>query len=304
MDSLIATRNGRMLEVREYGDPAGHPAFFFHGLIGSHHQASYVAEQAARQGLRIIAPNRPGVGRSEFVERASALEAVPDVEDLAAALGLDDFSVIGLSGGTPYALACLYRLGARVRTTTVISGVGPMRLRGALAGMDRQRRVALEIGSRYPHLALQEARRWGERFKADPEAFLDRLVATWSSADRALFEDRRIFELFLLDLHQVFVDGSGPETFAQELKLYRNYGFSPADLPRERRVTLWHGLHDVIIPPAMAWKMTQILPCCESHFVPGGHFVAITIAEQILTRLKEHLREPSPAAAGSGQSAS
>src|SRR5208337_467078 len=304
MDSLFTTRNGRMLEVREYGDPAGHPAFFFHGLIGSHHQASYIAEQAARQGLRIIAPNRPGVGRSEFVERSSALKAVPDVEDLAATLGIDQFSVIGISGGTPYALACLLRLGARVRTTTVISGVGPMRLPGALAGMDRQRRVAIEIGSRYPHLARQEARRWGERFKADPETFLDRLVATWSAADRALFEDRRIFELFLLDLRQVFVDGCGPETFAQELKLYRHYGFSPADLPRESRVTLWHGLHDVIVPPTMAWKMTQVLPCCESHFVPGGHFVAITIAVQILSRLKEHLHEPAPSAASSGQAAS
>lgn len=304
MDSLFTTRNGRLLEIREYGDPAGHPAFFFHGLIGSHHQASYIAEQATRQGLRIIAPNRPGVGRSEFVERASALEAVPDVEDIASALGLDGFSVIGISGGTPYALACLYRLGARVRTTTVISGMGPMRLPRALVGMDHQRRVALEIGSRYPHLARQEAKRWGERFKADPKAFLDRLVATWPAADRALFEDRRIFDLFLLDLRQVFIDGRGPETFAQELKLYRNYGFSPADLPRESRVTLWHGLHDVIIPPAMAWKMTQILPCCESHFVPGGHFVAITIAAQILSRLKEHLQESAPSRTSSCQAVS
>jgi pimeloyl-ACP methyl ester carboxylesterase len=304
MDSLFATRNGRMLEVREYGDPAGHPAFFFHGLIGSHHQASYIAEQAARQGLRIIAPNRPGVGRSEFVERASALEAVPDVEDIAAALGLDEFSVIGLSGGTPYALACLCRLGPRVRTTTVISGMGPLRLPRALVGMDRERRVALEIGSRFPRLARRGAKRWAERFKADPEAFLKRIVATWPVADRALFEDRRIFELFLLDLRQVFVDGSGPETYAQELKLYRNYGFSLADLPRKSHVTLWQGLHDVIVPPAMAWRMTQILPCCESHFVPGGHFVAITIADQILIRLKKHLHEPASSGSGSRRSAS
>ena len=68
-DNLITTRTGRMLEVREYGDPAGHPALFFHGLIGSHHQASYIAEQAMQHELRIIAPNRPGVGKSEFVER-------------------------------------------------------------------------------------------------------------------------------------------------------------------------------------------------------------------------------------------
>ena len=70
--NLIATRTGRKLEVKEYGDPAGHPALFFHGLIGSHYQASYIADQAMQQELRIIAPNRPGVGRSEFVERNRA----------------------------------------------------------------------------------------------------------------------------------------------------------------------------------------------------------------------------------------
>jgi pimeloyl-ACP methyl ester carboxylesterase len=288
-DNLITTRTGRLLEVREYGDPGGHPAFFFHGLIGSHHQASYIAEQATQHELRIIAPNRPGVGRSEFVERKSALEAVPDIEDLTAALQIDQFSVIGISGGAPYALACLLRLGPRIRTATVISGMGPMRLSGALQGMDRQRRIALEIGSRFPNLAKQESRRWGERFRAHPTAFLNRLVATWPASDQELFARQDIFELFLRDLQQVFIDGSGPETFAQELRLYRNYGFSPADLPQESYVTLWQGLDDVIVPPAMAWTMAQTLPRCEAHFVPGGHFVAITISDQIIARLKQHL---------------
>ncbi len=288
-DHLIATRTGRMLEVREYGDRAGHPALFFHGLIGSHHQASYIAEQAMQHELRIIAPNRPGVGRSEFVGRKSALEAVPDIEDLTAALQIDQFSVIGISGGAPYALACLYRLGPRVRTATVISGMGPMRLSGALQGMDRQRRLALELGSRYPNLAKQESRRWGEQFRAHPTAFLNRLVSTWPAADQELFAHQEIFDMFLRDLRQVFIDGSGPETFAQELRLYRNYGFSLADLPQDSYVTLWQGLDDVIVPPAMAWKLAQVLPRCEAHFVPGGHFVAITISDQIIARLKHHL---------------
>ena len=68
-DNLIAMRTGRKLEVREYGDEAGHPVFFFHGLIGSHHQASYIADHARQKGLRLIAPNRPGVGGSEFTRR-------------------------------------------------------------------------------------------------------------------------------------------------------------------------------------------------------------------------------------------
>ena len=142
--NLLVMRDGRKLEVTEYGDRAGHPTIFFHGLIGSHHQASYISEEAGRIGIRIIAPNRPGVGRSEFIERKSALEAVADVEDVARALQLDEFSLIGISGGTPYALAALSRMADRVKTVTVISGMGPMRLSGALRGMDRRRRIALD----------------------------------------------------------------------------------------------------------------------------------------------------------------
>src|SRR4051794_32799140 len=192
-EHLISMRDGRKLEVREYGDPSGRPALFFHGLIGSHHQASYIDAQARNHGLRIIAPNRPGVGRSDFVARGSALDAVPDAEDLTAALGVGEFSVIGISGGTPYALATLYRLEDRVRTATVISGMGPTRMPGGLVGMDRRRRLILELGSRSPQLAWRAFEVEARRFRADPERLLDRLVATWSAPDRKIFERRDVF---------------------------------------------------------------------------------------------------------------
>jgi pimeloyl-ACP methyl ester carboxylesterase len=288
-NNLIVVRSGRKLEVQEYGDPSGHPVFFFHGLIGSHYQASYVAEQAERDALRIIAPNRPGVGRSEFVSRKSGLDAVDDVEDLAAALELDDLSVIGISGGTPYALAACCRLGRRVRTVTIISGMGPMRLPGALDGMERRRRFFLWAGSRYPRLARRVFNAAAHRFRADPERFLQRLITTWSIPDQHLFRRGAVFELFLKDLHQVFTEGNGAEGLAQELTIYRNYGFSLGALPPRQRVTLWHGLSDNIVPPAMAWKMVRALPNAEATFVPGGHFMAIDSASQIIARLKQLL---------------
>jgi pimeloyl-ACP methyl ester carboxylesterase len=289
MTHNIRLRSGRSLEVWEYGDPDGHPTLFFHGLIGSHYQASYISEQAKLAGLRIIAPNRPGVGRSDFVKRKTSLEAVPDVENLVGALKLPEFSVIGISGGTPYALATLYRLTHQVRTVTIISGMGPMQLPGALRGMERRRRLFLRAGSRYPRLARRVFQKASERFKADPEEFLDRLVATWSAPDQAIFQRRNIFELFLKDLHEVFTAGVGAEGLAQELAIYRHYGFSLEDLPRDKRITLWQGLTDTIVPPAMAWTMTQHLPNCETHFVPGGHFVAVDVAGQIIARLVQDL---------------
>jgi pimeloyl-ACP methyl ester carboxylesterase len=289
MPDTIVVSDGRLLEVREYGDPGGYPALFFHGLIGSHHQASYVADQARRAGLRIIAPNRPGVGRSEFVKRQSALEAVPDVVDLARTLRLDEFSVIGISGGAQYALAVLHRLGERVRTATLISGMGPAQLPGALHGMDQRRRIILAAGSRYPQIARKAFEIAAKRFHAHPERFLKRLVKTWAPPDQHLFERREVFDLFLKDIDQVFVNKNGPESMAQELTLYRNHGFSLGDLPASRRITIWHGLTDNIVPPAMAWKMVLALPNAEAHLLPGGHFMAIDAAGSIIERLMQQL---------------
>jgi pimeloyl-ACP methyl ester carboxylesterase len=288
--NMVAVRSGRKLEVQEYGDRAGHPVLFFHGLIGSHHQASYVADRAQSQGLRIIAPNRPGVGGSEFVARASALDAIEDIEDVAAALELDTFSLIGISGGAPYALAVLHRLGHRVRTVTIISGMGPMQLPGALHGMDQRRRLFLGAGSRYPQLARRAFQTAADRFRADPDRFLRGLITTWSVPDQQLFQRREVFDLFLKDLHQVFTEGKGAEGLAQELTIYRNYGFSLGELPASHRVILWHGLSDPIVPSAMAWKMVHALPNGEAHFVPGGHFMAIDAAGQIIARLGQMLQ--------------
>jgi pimeloyl-ACP methyl ester carboxylesterase len=291
---MFTLRDGRRLEVVEYGDPSGHPTFFFHGMIGSHHQASFIAEQAGNRGLRLIAPNRPGVGQSELVERKTPLEAVADVEDLAEALGFEMFSLIGISGGTPYLLATLRSLGARIRTVTVLSGMGPIGLPGALKGMRRSHRLGLEIGSRHSALALREFRRWSASFQRDPTRFLDRFIAGSCLADRVLFRGRALYETFLADMHQVFDSPRGPESLAQELRLYRAYGFKLSDLPSDRCITLWQGLDDDVVPPSMAFAMARRLPNCEAHFVAGGHFVAASIAGRIIDRLVEQLGATPP----------
>ena len=62
-------------------------------------------------------------------------------------LGLESFSVLGSSGGGPYALACAHELPERVTRAGVISGVGPYNARGATRGMRWQNRVGFQVGA-------------------------------------------------------------------------------------------------------------------------------------------------------------
>ena len=80
------------------------PIMFFHGFPGSRLRASSIGhEAAARAGVRVIAPDRPGMGLSTFQPGRRIVDWPGDVAALADALGLPTFAVAGVSGGGPYA---------------------------------------------------------------------------------------------------------------------------------------------------------------------------------------------------------
>ena len=54
--------DGGTLAWDEYGDPQGRPVFYFHGWPSSRLQGSLLHGPALRHGLRVICPDRPGVG--------------------------------------------------------------------------------------------------------------------------------------------------------------------------------------------------------------------------------------------------
>src|SRR5262249_37258319 len=100
---LITLADGRRLAFCEYGAPQGKPVFSFPGWPGSRLEARLAAPTARRFNARLIAVDRPGFGRSDFKKRRTLVDWPGDVAKLADALGLDRFSIAGVSGGGPYA---------------------------------------------------------------------------------------------------------------------------------------------------------------------------------------------------------
>jgi pimeloyl-ACP methyl ester carboxylesterase len=136
--SSVQLRDGRRLTYRTLGRPGGFPVLYLHGAIGSPRWHSAELDAAvASLGIRYLAVNRPGFGGSDPRPERTVADYGADVEDLTDALGLERFSVIGVSAGAPFALACAWALPARVVAVAAASPLAPspaIRYRVPVAG--------------------------------------------------------------------------------------------------------------------------------------------------------------------------
>jgi pimeloyl-ACP methyl ester carboxylesterase len=111
---------------------------------------------AASRGIRLLSYGRPGYGGSSPSPDRTVASAARDVAQVAAALGVSRFAVMGASGGGPHALACAALLAGRVTGTVCLAGPAPFTedfdwfagmvsdggLRAAVAGRDARARFA------------------------------------------------------------------------------------------------------------------------------------------------------------------
>src|SRR5205823_8781967 len=115
--------DGRTLAYAEWGDPAGRPIVTCHGTPGCRLNRHPNQDLVRSTGARVIAFDRPGYGRSTRNAGRRVVDVVPDVVALVDHLGLDEFAVVGGSGGGPHALAVAASMPDRVTRVGCIVGV-------------------------------------------------------------------------------------------------------------------------------------------------------------------------------------
>ena len=153
LDSSLRLRSGRRLGYAEYGRADGWPVLFFHGFPGSRYEGRLLDGAARTVGVRIIAPDRPGFGLSDF-KPARGMGSWPfDVAELADRLGVGRFSVLGFSGGGPYAAVCGHRLRYRLLAVGLLSGMGPTDAPSGVQGMRLFGQLELALARRTPWMA-------------------------------------------------------------------------------------------------------------------------------------------------------
>ena len=118
----VRLADGRSLALGDVGPSDGLPVMYLHGAIGAPlERRGALALAIETLGVRLLLPQRPGFGGSDPHPDRTLLDFASDLEQVADALELPAFALVGVSAGGPYAIAAGHRLGARVRVAAVAS---------------------------------------------------------------------------------------------------------------------------------------------------------------------------------------
>lgn len=284
-EGTVRLPDGRHLGFAEFGHPEGDPVLWFHGTPGARLQVPPEVEPEGRaRRLRVIAVERPGNGASTPHLYDRVHDLAPDIAAFTDHLDIEEFALVGLSGGGPYVLACAHELPHRVRAAAVLGGLGPVQGPEAAPGYTRL------LGLVAPFLGVTRG--------ALACAFSTGLQALRPVADQGLWAymrfgpapDRPVFErpemaaMFKADILQGLAGGmKGP---VYDLALFaRPWGFSLRDI--EVPVRFWQGDADLIVPSHHGDHQASLVRDGKVFVRPGeGHFAGFTAVDHVLDELE------------------
>jgi pimeloyl-ACP methyl ester carboxylesterase len=273
--------DGRALAFAEWGDPSGVPVIHFHGIPGSRLERYAEDSIYERLGIRYVTVDRPGYGRSDPRPGRTFTDWASDVSELADAIGLARFSILGVSGGCPFALATAHELPRRIDRIAIVSGVGPSDRSGAFAGMDVLERMTYWASPRYPWLtalgtrAFMGAAAGAARVGARAAALRVPVPLVKNPATLG-----RVADILSESMRQ-----GARATVDENILCARPWGFSPSAVATP--VTLWHGDKDGTVPLHHAEHLASVLPNSRLEVRAGGHFMIMRYIEEILRALVE-----------------
>ncbi len=281
----IKLQDGRKLGFAEYGNPEGTPVMFFHAGMTCRLGADGLAEKGQELGLsvRIVAPDRPGIGLSDYQPERTLLDWPDDVAQLADTLGLGKFAVLGVSAGGPHAIACAHKIAERITHAVISSCGGPFDIPGIQKGMDRMNWTLFFLARRIPFLARLMLNQTVALAKRDPARYSQQVAKSMPAvADRTAFletpEMGSRFAAEVIENHR-----QGPRGELQEMSILGhawNIPLQEITVP----VHLWHGEDDANAPVAMGRYVASAIPTCQARFILGeGHLsVAIKYMDEML----------------------
>jgi pimeloyl-ACP methyl ester carboxylesterase len=230
---------------------------------------------ATELGVRLIGVDRPGFGFSD-PDPSRTIETWPSViEQLADMLGLDRFSVLGVSAGARCALACSWSLRDRVIKTGAVCPVLPPEY---YEGDPLVELVASD--RRTAEIAMHE--KFAAMASDLPTAVA--AMAERAGQDAAIYASPAVASLFTDAWHEAFrqgVDGAVLDVLLGNLP----WGFALSEIDAE--ILIWHGTADPVTPMEVLNRAIEEMPSPIVMLYEGeGHAIGFPHAAEIVTAMR------------------
>jgi pimeloyl-ACP methyl ester carboxylesterase len=282
---VLKLSGGRELAVAEYGDPRGAPVIFCHGWPASRLQAGLLDEHGRELGARIISPDRPGVGYSPAHPGRTLRDWPALLAEMADALGVEKFRVLGVSGGGPYALAAAWGLPERIPAVAVVCGAPPLAESSNASQLNPAYRWLLRTYRHSPRTLrwMFRAARPLARLRP-PQWARPWLLRRLPPAEAETLADDHIFETCFHNYRESWRGGA--DGLYGDATIYAQpWGFPLEDI--RVPVQLWHGKEDRNFAWELSRDLAARLPACTSRFLENeAHYsLAIRRRREILAAL-------------------
>lgn len=286
----VDTEDGRRLSYMEVGDPDGPLVIHNHGGPSSRLEVRLLAESAAKNRIRLVGVDRPGQGQSSPQKTRTYSGWADDIVTVADTLGYREFGVSGWSEGGPWALAAAaYIDPARLRHVSSIApgSYGAFGDNSAVQYLSKIDAFGGTLALRFtPGFHLMYAT-LGFTAKHFPDSFVKQVRGTLNDYDQQLLLQPEIAKAFGETSAECFAHGSDGLVRDAEL-LYRRWAFDVTKI--ERRVHLWQGLDDKLVPDPINKAVADAMPGSVWHPVDGaGHFIAVGEGDDIFATAAEEL---------------
>jgi pimeloyl-ACP methyl ester carboxylesterase len=273
----VRTAADRVVGYYEYGDPQGSPVIALHGTPACGAGFAWADQRARARGVRLLAPDRPGVGESEPWDRGRARtvnDYVPVLRDFADALDLASFSVLGYSGGGPYALAAAHELAGRVHATAVVSGAGQVGVWASVDDFEATDRRLTRLSVRAPALARAVLMLSARAARLAPSTSLRFAQIEMAAPDRAVMAEFPSARAALAVFSQSCRHG-GAGVVDDYAALGRPWGFPVEKISVP--VHCWHATSDNIVPLRHTDELVRRIPGAQRSLWDGESHLAIVV---------------------------
>ncbi|WP_305095259.1 alpha/beta fold hydrolase [Prescottella sp. R16] len=278
---MITLRDGRAMGFADHGPADGFVVIHAHRTMSCRHDVRAVAPIAAAAGIRLIAPDRPGIGLSDPSPGRTVLDWAADVEELVDQLGVERMGVLGWSMGGQYAAGLGYALAPRISRVAIVAGTLPLTEDGVvqdLCGFDRwYTRMARD----HPRIATGWFRALSVAARSAPHRFAKAAARAFGPTDAETITGDP--DDFAAAAGESLRDPAG---VVEEYRAWaRPWGFDPEDL--EVPVDVWWGGADRLVPRKWSSELATRIPNATLNIGSGGHFMARLHYRAILDSLAE-----------------